>query len=52
MESKSLKLYLWSFRDRPVFAEALAAEGYLLEEDVETSLGFGARMWDQWAAKA
>jgi len=22
----SLKLYLWSFRDRPVFAEALAAE--------------------------
>ena len=26
MESKSLKLYLWSFRDRPVFAEALAAE--------------------------
>ena len=26
IESKSLKLYLWSFRDRPVFAEALAAE--------------------------
>jgi 7-cyano-7-deazaguanine reductase len=26
VESKSLKLYLWSFRDRPVFAEALAAE--------------------------
>jgi 7-cyano-7-deazaguanine reductase len=25
IESKSLKLYLWSFRDRPVFAEALAA---------------------------
>ena len=24
IESKSLKLYLWSFRDRPVFAEALA----------------------------
>lgn len=24
VESKSLKLYLWSFRDRPVFAEALA----------------------------
>lgn len=26
IESKSLKLYLWSFRDRPVFAESLAAE--------------------------
>jgi 7-cyano-7-deazaguanine reductase len=26
IESKSLKLYLWSFRDRPVFAEKLAAE--------------------------
>ena len=26
VESKSLKLYLWRFRDRPVFAEALAAE--------------------------
>lgn len=26
IESKSLKFYLWSFRDRPVFAEALAAE--------------------------
>ena len=26
IESKSLKLYLWSFRDRPVFAEALTAE--------------------------
>jgi 7-cyano-7-deazaguanine reductase len=26
VESKSLKLYLWKFRDRPVFAEALAAE--------------------------
>lgn len=26
IESKSLKLYLWSFRDRRVFAEALAAE--------------------------
>ena len=33
-------------------AVALAAAGYLLEEDVETSLAFGARMWDQWAAKA
>ena len=26
IESKSLKLYLWSFRDRGVFVEALAAE--------------------------
>jgi 7-cyano-7-deazaguanine reductase len=26
VESKSLKLYLWSFRDRQVFCEALAAE--------------------------
>ena len=26
IESKSLKLYLWSFRERGVFAEALAAE--------------------------
>jgi 7-cyano-7-deazaguanine reductase len=26
VESKSLKLYLWSFRNRAVFAEALAAE--------------------------
>ena len=26
IESKSLKLYFWGFRDRAVFAEALAAE--------------------------
>src|SRR5882757_4556125 len=26
LESKSLKLYLWSFRERQVFAEALAQE--------------------------
>ena len=26
IESKSLKLYLWGFRDRAVFAEALAVE--------------------------
>lgn len=26
IESKSLKLYLWSFRDRKTFCEALAAE--------------------------
>ncbi len=25
IESKSLKLYLWHFRDQPIFAEALAA---------------------------
>lgn len=33
VESKSLKLYLWSFRNRAVFAEALAAEiaGEILE---------------------
>jgi hypothetical protein len=29
----------------------LAAAGYLLQEDVEASLGFGSRMWDAWAAK-
>jgi alpha/beta hydrolase family protein len=33
-------------------ARALAAEGYLLEEDVETSQAFAARMWDAWAQKA
>jgi len=26
VESKSLKLYLWSFRDRPAFCEQLAAD--------------------------
>ncbi len=26
VESKSLKLYLWSFRDREIFAEALCGE--------------------------
>jgi len=26
VESKSLKHYLWGFRDRPIFAEALAVE--------------------------
>ena len=26
IESKSLKLYLWSYRDRAMFAEAMAAE--------------------------
>jgi hypothetical protein len=33
-------------------AVALAAAGYLLEEDVETSVAFGARMWDEWAVKS
>jgi hypothetical protein len=33
-------------------ARALAAERYLLEDDVETSLAFAARMWDAWASKA
>jgi 7-cyano-7-deazaguanine reductase len=35
VESKSLKLYLWSFRDRAVFAEALAAE--IADEFVRTA---------------
>jgi Alpha/beta hydrolase domain len=30
-------------------ARALAAEGYLLEEDVEGSLAFAARFWEAWA---
>src|SRR3990172_9441275 len=33
-------------------ARALAAAGYLLDEDIETSLAFAARMWDTWAPKA
>jgi 7-cyano-7-deazaguanine reductase len=36
VESKSLKLYLWSFRDRPVFAEALAAE---IAREIKTTAG-------------
>jgi len=35
IESKSLKLYLWGFRDRAVFAEALAAE--IATEVLETA---------------
>ena len=35
VESKSLKLYLWGFRDRAVFAEALAAE--IAEEIMSTA---------------
>jgi len=34
VESKSLKLYLWSFRDRPIFAEALAVE---IADEIATS---------------
>ncbi|MGI9598205.1 MAG: preQ(1) synthase [Acidimicrobiales bacterium] len=34
IESKSLKLFLWSFRDRAIFAEALAAA--IADEVVET----------------
>src|SRR5204863_462109 len=30
-------------------ARALVEDGYLLEEDVETSLTFAARMWDAFA---
>ena len=30
-------------------AQALVKERYLLEEDIETSLAFAARMWDAWA---
>jgi 7-cyano-7-deazaguanine reductase len=35
VESKSLKLYLWGFRDRAVFVEALAAE--IAEEIMHTA---------------
>jgi len=31
-------------------ADALVKERYMLEEDVETSLAFAARMWEAWAA--
>ena len=45
VESKSLKLYLWSFRDRAVFAEALAAEiaAEIMVEDACTALRRSAR---------
>jgi len=35
IETKSLKLYLWSFRDRRIFAEAMAAE---IAEEVQRSV--------------
>jgi hypothetical protein len=30
-------------------ARALVASGYLLEEDVDTSLTFAGKFWDTWA---
>jgi len=36
VESRSLKHYLWSFRDEHVFAEALAAE---IGRDIEAATG-------------
>jgi hypothetical protein len=30
-------------------AKALVAEGYLLDEDIDTSLAYAARFWDAWA---
>jgi hypothetical protein len=38
--------YLARVRDA---ARALVKDGYLLEEDVDTSAAFAARMWDAWA---
>jgi len=42
----SREVYLARVRDA---AQALVKERYLLEEDVETSLAFAARMWEAWA---
>jgi len=39
--------YLARVRDA---AQALVKDGYLLEEDVETSIGFARRLWEAWAA--
>lgn len=36
LETKSLKLYLWSFRDRGIFAEALACQ---VATDLSAALG-------------
>jgi len=30
-------------------ARVLVASGYLLEEDVDTSLTFAGKLWDTWA---
>ncbi len=38
--------YLARVRDA---AKTLVADGYLLDEDVETSIAFGAKFWDQFA---
>ena len=40
IESKSLKLYLWGYRDRAVFAEAMAAEiaGEVMHSATPTSV--------------
>jgi hypothetical protein len=38
--------YLARVRDA---AQALVKDGYLLEEDVETSIAFGRRLWEAWA---
>lgn len=35
VESKSLKLYLWSFRDEQIFGEGLASE---IAEDIDNAL--------------
>jgi 7-cyano-7-deazaguanine reductase len=42
VESKSLKLYLWNFRDRAVFAEALSAE--IAQEIMDTAKPSGVRV--------
>jgi 7-cyano-7-deazaguanine reductase len=36
LETKALKLYLWSFRDRPIFCEALATT---IAADLDAALG-------------
>lgn len=42
IESKSLKLYLWSFRDQGVYAENLAA---VIARDLSTALGAVVRVY-------
>jgi hypothetical protein len=32
-------------------AQRLVAAGYLLEEDIETSVNYGGRNWDAWAGR-
>jgi hypothetical protein len=31
-------------------AKALAAAGYLLDEDIDTSLAYATRFWEAWSA--